>query len=59
MRDIKQQEHLIMGLELTSDVRIAAYDLTMARPLNLAFTIRESALVLDSMIKMVSGTGQL
>jgi len=34
LRDIKQQEHLIMGLELTSDVRVAAYDLTMARPLN-------------------------
>ena len=47
-----------MGLDLTADIRIAAYDLTMARALNQAFTIRESALVLDSMVKMISGKGR-
>lgn len=44
-----------MEANVTADVRVAAYDLIMARPINEANEIRDVALIIDDICKDVVG----
>lgn len=45
-----------MEANVTADVRVAAYDLIMARPINEANEIRDVALIIDDICKDVVGS---
>jgi hypothetical protein len=44
-----------MGLDISPDLKVACYDLQNARPAEQTDAIRETALVLEDVIKTVCG----
>jgi hypothetical protein len=55
LKQKREQEGFLNEANLSSDMKVAAYDLIMARPMNEANDIREVAQIMDDICKDVVG----